>query len=100
MRRQLQGIIFVAPEFRLGNFGLLTFEDESIVPRNLELYGTLKYKEISDILAALEWVRDEIHVFGGDSRSVTVAGGSGGGSLTSILTFSHFVHKKLASSLF
>ena len=38
-----------------------------------------------DILAALEWVRDNIEAFGGDRRNVTVFGESGGGRKVSVL---------------
>lgn len=38
-----------------------------------------------DIVAALEWVRDNIAVFGGDTGNVTVFGQSGGGSKIMIL---------------
>jgi para-nitrobenzyl esterase len=38
-----------------------------------------------DIVAALEWVRDNIEAFGGDPRRVMVFGASGGGMKTSFL---------------
>jgi para-nitrobenzyl esterase len=38
-----------------------------------------------DIVASLEWVRDNIAVFGGDAGNVTVFGGSGGGRKISTL---------------
>lgn len=39
-----------------------------------------------DIVAALEWVRDNIANFGGDAGNVTIMGQSGGGAKVSILT--------------
>jgi para-nitrobenzyl esterase len=39
-----------------------------------------------DIVAALEWVRDNIANFGGDPGNVTIIGQSGGGAKVSILT--------------
>ena len=38
-----------------------------------------------DIIAALEWVRDNIEAFGGDPGRVMVFGQSGGGMKTSFL---------------
>src|SRR6202051_900318 len=38
-----------------------------------------------DIVAALEWVRDNIPAFGGDPGVVTIFGQSGGGGKVSIL---------------
>jgi para-nitrobenzyl esterase len=38
-----------------------------------------------DIVAALEWVRDNISAFGGDAGNVTIFGQSGGGSKVAVL---------------
>ena len=38
-----------------------------------------------DIMAALQWVQDNIHAFGGDSKRVMVFGASGGGMKTAFL---------------
>src|SRR5260370_29859248 len=38
-----------------------------------------------DIVAALEWVRDNIASFGGDASNVTIFGESGGGAKVSVL---------------
>jgi para-nitrobenzyl esterase len=40
---------------------------------------------VLDLIAALEWVRDNVERFGGDPRNVTIFGESGGGGKVSVL---------------
>lgn len=68
-----QGIVVVAVNYRLGAEGFSVLDD---APRNLGL---------TDLRAALEWVRENIALFGGDPSDVTVAGQSAGGALTAAL---------------
>lgn len=68
-------IVFVSINHRLGPIG---FSDLSGV-------GGEKYKDSGnvgalDMVAALEWVKDNIANFGGDPANVTVMGQSGGGA--------------------
>lgn len=60
------GVICIAINYRLGIEGFLPIPD---VPTNLGL---------RDVIAALEWVRDNAAAFGGDARNVTVFGESAG----------------------
>ena len=60
------GVICIAINYRLGVDGFLPIPG---VPTNLGL---------RDMIAALEWVRDNVAAFGGDSRNVTVFGESAG----------------------
>ncbi len=68
-------LVFVSINYRLDLFGwfshpaLKTQDDPESASGN---YGTL------DIIAALEWVRENIEAFGGDPGNVTVAGESAG----------------------
>lgn len=61
------GILYVAMNYRLGVEGFLPVPG---VPTNLGL---------RDMIAGLEWVRDNIAAFGGDAANVTVFGESAGG---------------------
>lgn len=61
------GIIFVAPNYRLGAMGFLAHPD--LGPGNAGL---------RDQVSALRWVRDNIAEFGGDPERVTVVGQSAG----------------------
>lgn len=69
------GLIFVAPNYRLGRFGFfahpaLSSEHPGEAKGN---YGYL------DQIAALQWVKRNIAAFGGDPDNVTLMGASAGG---------------------
>ncbi len=76
-----QGIVVVAPNYRLGVFGFLAHPELSAESggRGSGNYGML------DQVAALEWVRDNIAAFGGDPDNVTVNGESAGSMSASAL---------------
>jgi para-nitrobenzyl esterase len=71
-------VIVVTLQYRLGIFGWLSHPalrpPETSAVDGSGNYGTL------DLIRALEWVRDEIAVFGGDPDRVTVFGESAGGT--------------------
>ena len=73
-------VVTVTVNHRLNVFGFLYLAD----------IGGEKYTNASnvgmlDIVAALEWVRDNIAAFGGDPGNVTIFGQSGGGGKVSTL---------------
>ena len=73
------GVVMVGVNHRLNVFGHL----------DMSAYGE-KYKNscnagIADLVAALEWVRDNISAFGGDPENVTIFGQSGGGGKVTTL---------------
>ena len=65
---------------RLGALGYLHLED--IAGEGFDGAGLAG---MLDIVAALEWVRDNIAAFGGDPSNVTIFGESGGGAKVSVL---------------
>lgn len=72
--------VFVTLNHRLGSFGFL----------NLAGHGDARYAQsgavgMLDIVAGLQWVRENIAAFGGDPSRVLVFGQSGGGLKTSTL---------------
>jgi para-nitrobenzyl esterase len=72
-------VVLVSVNHRLNVFGFLnlaSFGDQYAVSSNV---GML------DIVAALEWVRDNIARFGGDPGNVTIFGQSGGGGKVTAL---------------
>ncbi len=68
-------VVFVSINHRLGPIG---FTDFSGVGG--EKYAASGNAGMLDIVASLEWVRDNIANFGGDSENITVMGQSGGGA--------------------
>ncbi|QHC69222.1 carboxylesterase family protein [Rathayibacter sp. VKM Ac-2801] len=74
------GTVVVAVNHRLGALGFLTLDhllgQEYRDSANLGLH---------DVIAALEWVRDEIAAFGGDPARVTLAGQSAGATSAAML---------------
>ena len=70
-----RGVVLVSINYRLGRFGsfahpLLTAEAGGGAVAN---YGMM------DMIASLQWVRDNIGAFGGDKTNVTIFGESAGG---------------------
>ena len=75
---QEHDVVVVTINYRLGSLGwfrhsALSDDNASAVDRSGN-YGTL------DMIRALEWVRDNIGSFGGDSQNVTIFGESAGGT--------------------
>lgn len=76
---ELGDVVFISINHRLNALGFL----------DLSAYGE-EYKDsanvgVMDMVAALEWVRDNAAAFGGDPNNVTIAGQSGGGSKVTTL---------------
>jgi len=74
------GVVFVNLNYRLGALGFLDFARYSTPERPIENNLGLR-----DIVAALEWVRDNIDAFGGDPDNVTLFGESAGANAVTTL---------------
>lgn len=68
-------VVFVSVNHRLGPMGFANFA--GVGGSKFEASGNVG---MLDIVAALEWVRDNIATFGGDPNNVTIMGQSGGGA--------------------
>jgi para-nitrobenzyl esterase len=78
-----KGVVVVTVGYRLGPFGFLAHPELT-----REGGGSSGNYGLRDIVAGLEWVRDNIAVFGGDPHCVTIFGESAGGSAVCILSSS------------
>jgi para-nitrobenzyl esterase len=75
-----RGVVFVSVNHRLGPFGFLDLSGLGH-PR----YASSGNAGMLDLVAALQWVRDNVSAFGGDPGNVTIFGQSGGGAKVSNL---------------
>ncbi len=73
-------VVVVATNHRLGIFGYL-YLDEIAGPD----FAGSGCNGMRDIVAGLQWVKDNIENFGGDPKNVMIFGESGGGAKTSCL---------------
>ncbi|HEY2780031.1 MAG TPA: carboxylesterase family protein [Steroidobacteraceae bacterium] len=78
---QLGDVVVVAVTHRLSSFGYLNLHDLDPSGR----WSDSSAAGMLDLVAALEWVRDNIENFGGDPNCVTIFGQSGGGWKVSTL---------------
>jgi para-nitrobenzyl esterase len=74
-------VVVVTVNHRLASFGYLHLADLG-APPELARAGVAG---MMDLVASLEWVRDNIENFGGDPHTVMIFGQSGGGAKTSVL---------------
>jgi para-nitrobenzyl esterase len=77
-----QGVVVVSINYRLGRFGF--FAHPALTKENPN--GPLGNYAFMDQIAALQWVKRNIPVFGGDPGNVTIFGESaGGGSVINLM---------------
>jgi para-nitrobenzyl esterase len=92
-----ENVVFCSLNHRLGPLG---FSDFSAIGG--EKYAASGNVGMLDIVAALEWIRDNISNFGGDPGNVTIIGQSGGGgkvcTLMAIPSAKGLFHKGVALS--
>ena len=76
-----RGVILVTMSYRVGMFGYLAHPDLTAESE----HGASGNYGLMDIVAALEWVRDNIGAFGGDPSRVTAFGVSAGSASIGLL---------------
>jgi para-nitrobenzyl esterase len=92
-----KGVVLVSVAYRVGAFGFLAHPELSRESGK----GSGNYG-LQDMIAGLEWVRDNVAAFGGDPRNVTIFGESAGGIAVSMLAASPYAkglfHKAISQS--
>lgn len=78
---RLADVVVVTMNHRLGSLGYLHLADLSAPPE----FARAGVVGMMDLVASLEWVRDNIENFGGDPAKVMIFGQSGGGFKTSTM---------------
>lgn len=76
-------VVVVSVSHRLNALGYLWLAG---LPGTSERFSRTANLPLLDLVAALEWVRDNIGQFGGDPGNVTIFGQSGGGGKTAMLS--------------
>jgi para-nitrobenzyl esterase len=77
---KIEDVVIVTVNHRLGVFGYLHLGELAG-----EKYASSGNAGMLDLVAALEWIRDNIAAFGGDPDNVTIFGQSGGGQKVCLL---------------
>ena len=80
-----RGVMVVTINYRLGRLGFFGHPALTAEAGGEDLVGNYG---LADIIAALEWVRDNAAAFGGDPGNVTVFGESAGGAMVNRLMIS------------
>jgi para-nitrobenzyl esterase len=80
-----RGAVVVTINYRLGRLGFFAHPALTAEAGGEGLVGNYG---LADVIAALEWVRDNAAAFGGDAGNVTVFGESAGGALVTRLMIS------------
>jgi carboxylesterase type B len=77
-----RSVVYVRPNFRMGVLGFLALESLS----NSSAIPSSGNYALTDLIAALEWIKINIQHFGGDPKSVTIFGHRTGATLATALT--------------
>ena len=83
-----KGVIVVSMNYRVGPYGFLSYPGLTAASP----HGASGNQALSDAIASLQWVQQNIAAFGGDPNNVTIFGQSAGACITAALTGSPVAH--------
>lgn len=83
-----QEVVLVVPQYRLGVLGFISTGDKEAPGNN----------GLKDQVLALKWVKENIHAFGGNPESVTIAGYNAGAASVTLHLVSPMSHGKNAQN--
>ncbi|MGF1581248.1 MAG: carboxylesterase/lipase family protein [Gemmataceae bacterium] len=96
------GVVFVTIQYRLGPFGYFSHPALTAEAKKLDGRETCGNYGLLDQIAALKWVQQNIHNFGGDKNKVTLFGESAGAANVTYLMASPLAkglfHQAIAQS--
>lgn len=90
-----EGIVVVTANYREGVFGFFAHHE---LTAESDYQGSGNYGFL-DQVAALQWVKDNIHAFGGDADRITVVGESAGSFSVSLLMVSPLSRDLIAGAM-
>lgn len=81
-----KGVVYVSVAYRVGVMGFLAHPELSAENRKLHGVAASGNYGLLDMVASLEWIKQNIAAFGGDPSKVTIWGESAGAMAVSMLT--------------
>jgi para-nitrobenzyl esterase len=81
-----KGVVYVSVAYRVGPLGFFAHPELSAENRRLHGVAASGNYGLLDMVASLQWIKQNIAAFGGDPRKVTIWGESAGAMAVSMLT--------------
>lgn len=63
---------------------------------NLNIKGCTGNQALKDVILGLKWIKENIHVFGGDPENITLLGSSSGSAIAHMLLLSPLANGRIS----